>query len=219
MVSPLVSGFGEYSGRSCLAGTRHEGNPSASYDRPHSGDRSVGAETSLERRSAMKLGKSTGLGKGNSCVTARPRPSAQTLTVASRPQRIRRIARHERTRIGQAVATLAGAHPGQAGIYFLRNGPDAFATRLLLAAHAERSLDVQYYIWRGDLNGHAAARRAARGRRSRRARAPAARRQQHAGLDATLAALDSHPNIEVRLFNPFVLRRPRALAISPTSLA
>ena len=29
------------------------------------------------------------------------------------------------------------------------------------------------------------------------------------GLDALLAALDAHPNIEVRLFNPFVIREPR----------
>ncbi len=29
------------------------------------------------------------------------------------------------------------------------------------------------------------------------------------GLDPTLAALDAHPNIEVRLFNPFVIRKPR----------
>jgi putative cardiolipin synthase len=29
------------------------------------------------------------------------------------------------------------------------------------------------------------------------------------GLDRTLAALDAHPNIEVRLFNPFVIRTPR----------
>lgn len=32
-----------------------------------------------------------------------------------------------------------------------------------------------------------------------------------AGLDATLAALDAHPNIEVRLFNPFTTRRPHWL--------
>ena len=31
------------------------------------------------------------------------------------------------------------------------------------------------------------------------------------GLDTTLAALDAHPNIEVRLFNPFVIRKPRAI--------
>jgi putative cardiolipin synthase len=31
------------------------------------------------------------------------------------------------------------------------------------------------------------------------------------GLDPTLAALDAHPNIEVRLFNPFVIREPRLI--------
>jgi putative cardiolipin synthase len=31
------------------------------------------------------------------------------------------------------------------------------------------------------------------------------------GIDTTLAALDSHPNIEVRLFNPFVTRKPRGI--------
>src|SRR5690606_34119477 len=31
------------------------------------------------------------------------------------------------------------------------------------------------------------------------------------GLDDLLAALDSHPNIEIRLFNPFVIRRWRVL--------
>ena len=31
------------------------------------------------------------------------------------------------------------------------------------------------------------------------------------GIDATLAALDAHPNIEVRLYNPFALRGSRAL--------
>src|SRR2546425_11291477 len=32
-----------------------------------------------------------------------------------------------------------------------------------------------------------------------------------AGLDSVLAALDAHPNIEVRLFNPFRVRRWRLL--------
>ncbi len=31
------------------------------------------------------------------------------------------------------------------------------------------------------------------------------------GLDPILAALDAHPNIEVRLFNPFVVRGVRLL--------
>src|SRR3546814_2380928 len=32
-----------------------------------------------------------------------------------------------------------------------------------------------------------------------------------AGMDSVLAALDRHPNIEIRLFNPFVLRSPKML--------
>lgn len=30
-------------------------------------------------------------------------------------------------------------------------------------------------------------------------------------LDAMLMALDAHPNIEVRLFNPFMIRKPRLI--------
>ena len=80
-----------------------------------------------------------------------------------------------------------------------------------MAQAAERSLDVQYYIWRKDLTGtllfedlHAAA---ARGVRVRLLLDD----NNTSGLDATLAALNSHANIEVRLFNPFVIRKPRAL--------
>lgn len=57
------------------------------------------------------------------------------------------------TRLGMAIAPLAAQHPGVSGIYPLADGRDAFAARALLAAAAERSLDVQYYIWRHDLTG------------------------------------------------------------------
>jgi putative cardiolipin synthase len=115
------------------------------------------------------------------------------------------------TRIGLSTTALAEAHPGDAGIYLLTNGSDAFAARMLLATRAERSLDVQYYIWRKDRTGtlllealHAAADRGVRVRLL-------LDDNNTAGLDPWLAALDSHPNIEVRLFNPFVLRGPRLL--------
>ena len=82
----------------------------------------------------------------------------------------------------------------------------------LLAAAAERSLDVQYYIWHGDQVGLLLFEALRAGGGARRARAPAARRQLNTGgLDATLAALDAHPNIEVRLYNPFAQRGARAL--------
>src|SRR4029078_190928 len=69
--------------------------------------------------------------------------------------------------------------------------------------------DVQYYIWDTDMTGtllfealHAAADRGVRVRLL-------LDDNTTAGLDPVLAALDAQPNIEVRLFNPFVIRKPR----------
>jgi putative cardiolipin synthase len=115
------------------------------------------------------------------------------------------------TRLGAVIAPLAQAHPALTGIYPLAEGRDAFAARTLLAQHAERSLDLQYYIWRNDLTGvlmlDALRAAAARGVRVRLLLDD----NNTAGLDPTLAALDRDPNIEVRLFNPFPMRAWRGL--------
>jgi putative cardiolipin synthase len=93
----------------------------------------------------------------------------------------------------------------------LRDARDAFAARAHLADAAERTLDVQYYIWRNDMSGtllFEALRRAAdRGVEVRLLLDD----NNTAGLDVLLAALDSHPNIAVKLFNPFTLRRWRTV--------
>ena len=110
------------------------------------------------------------------------------------------------TSLGQAVDAAARKHPGLTGIHALLDAHEAFAARVQLAQHAERTLDVQYYIWRNDTTGHLlleALRAAAdRGVRVRLLLDD----NGIAGLDEELAALDAHPNIEVRLFNPFVFR-------------
>ncbi|HEY9281011.1 MAG TPA: phospholipase D family protein [Eoetvoesiella sp.] len=115
----------------------------------------------------------------------------------------------ESTRLGNGISPQAEQHPGKSGIYSLSNARDAFAARALLAQAAERTLDIQYYIWRNDLTGtllfealHAAADRGVRVRLL-------LDDNNTSGLDTTLAALDAHPNIEVRLFNPFTIRKPR----------
>ncbi|HEX7061694.1 MAG TPA: phospholipase D family protein [Woeseiaceae bacterium] len=114
-------------------------------------------------------------------------------------------------RLGDAIAPLVAAHPGRSGVYPLTGGQDAFAVRLRLAQAAERSIDAQYYIWRDDLTGKLLYRAlfdaAERGVRVRLLLDD----NRTAGLDPLLAALDAHPNVEVRLFNPFVLRRVRLL--------
>ena len=116
------------------------------------------------------------------------------------------------TRLGKAVAPLVAAHPpGASGIHPLRDAREAFAARVLLAELAQRSLDVQYYIWRKDLTGtllfEALLAAAERGVRVRLLLDD----NNTSGLDGILAMLDAHPNIEIRLFNPSRFRKLRVL--------
>jgi len=113
------------------------------------------------------------------------------------------------TPIGRFVERAAGRRPGLSGVHLLSDPHDAFAARIALARAATRSLDVQYYIWKGDISGklmieemRAAADRGVRVRMLLDDNGVP-------GLDPVLASLDSHPNIEVRLYNPFVLRWPK----------
>ena len=115
------------------------------------------------------------------------------------------------TRLGRAVAPGAAANPGKTGIHAMPVPHDAFAARILLADAADKSLDAQYFLWHGDQVGNllfeALWRAAERGVRVRLLIDDV----NTAGLDPTIAALDAHPNIEVRLYNPFVLRHARGL--------
>jgi len=115
------------------------------------------------------------------------------------------------TPLGRGTGALTEGHPGLSGIHPLDDGRTAFDARILLTRAATRSLDIQYYIWHGDLSGtlmlEAVRQAADRGVRVRMLLDD----NGIAGLDATLAALAGHPNIEIRLFNPFVLRKPKML--------
>ncbi|MDE8650551.1 phospholipase D family protein [Novosphingobium album (ex Liu et al. 2023)] len=115
------------------------------------------------------------------------------------------------TPLAQGTAALRAGHGGLTGVHMLEQGRDAFAARILLARAARRSLDIQYYIWHGDLSGtlllQAVHQAADRGVRVRMLLDD----NGITGLDPVLAALDRHPNIEIRLFNPFVLRTPKML--------
>jgi cardiolipin synthase C len=115
------------------------------------------------------------------------------------------------TRLGRAANAAGTARPGLSGVYPLLDSRDAFAARVLLAEAAERSLDVQYYIWKADMSG-ALLFKALRAAADRGVRVRLLLDDNNtAGMDDTLAALHAHPQIEVRLFNPFTLRTPRLL--------
>jgi putative cardiolipin synthase len=115
------------------------------------------------------------------------------------------------TLIGKVVAPLTAGHPGVSGVHVLTDGRDAFAARMMMADKAERSLDVQYYIWRNDTTGTlllGALRAAAvRGVRVRLLLDD----NNTAGLDGALALLAAQPNVQVRLFNPYTSRHARLL--------
>ena len=123
------------------------------------------------------------------------------------------LVRDDNTRLGRAIAPRAAGHGLLTGVNVLLDGRDAFAARMLMANAAERSLDVQYYIWRNDTTGMLML-RALRGAAERGVRVRLLLDDNNtAGLDASLAVLDAHPNIEVRLFNPYAWRRFRTLGL------
>ncbi len=106
------------------------------------------------------------------------------------------------TLLDRLVGPLVSDRPGQSGLMLIDGNLDAFAIRALTARHAERSLDLQYYIWNADLTGRLLVdeilKAADRGVRVRLLLDDI----NAQGHDRTYLALDSHPNIAVRLFNP-----------------
>jgi len=119
----------------------------------------------------------------------------------------------ETTRLGQIAQPMLKAHPGESGFRPLQKGVDALLARVVLAETAERSLDVQYYIWHDDLTGRffadALLRAADRGVRVRVILDDVGARAN----DETLLSLDAHPNIEICLFNPVASRSFRSLGM------
>jgi cardiolipin synthase C len=115
------------------------------------------------------------------------------------------------THLGVAVAPELAMHPGMSGFHPMGSGPDAFVARVALVRAAEQTLDVQYYDFHIDKIGAALLNEllaaADRGVRVRMLLDDL----NNSGRDDILAAVDSHPNVEVRLFNPFVHRHARWL--------
>jgi len=109
----------------------------------------------------------------------------------------------ETTSLGRLLSSQAGRHPGKSGFHFLDTGEEAFIQRSMLADAARHSIDAQYYIWNSDTTGKLMAERMLR----------AAGRGVRVRLllddfnvderDLQILAMNAHPNIEVRIYNPF----------------
>ncbi len=133
--------------------------------------------------------------------------------------------RPEGTSLGKKIQAQAVNHPGASGFYLLPTGIDAFATRARLIDRAEKTLDLQYYIFQDDLTGKFLFDRLmAAAERGVRVRLLLDDWRLTKETDWLLATMQTHPNIEVRLFNPFgthrsnFLARPLKMAFGPQRL-
>lgn len=106
------------------------------------------------------------------------------------------------SQMGEALAEWRANHGDEAGLLGLYSGVDALGARLRMIELAEDSIDAQYFILKKDRAGALFAggllNAADRGVRVRLLIddifSP--------GVDEAFTLLDTHPNIEVRLFNP-----------------
>src|ERR1700678_3291154 len=106
------------------------------------------------------------------------------------------------TTLGRIVAAGDGG-PNLSGIRLLSSGAEALASLIALADHAERTLDIQYYIIEQDDSSsillHHVRLAADRGVRVRLL----VDDLNTAGEDRRFMHLGEHANVEVRVFNPF----------------
>jgi len=107
------------------------------------------------------------------------------------------------TPLGVALAALAAAHPDESGFRLLATGTDSLQMRIALARAATKTLDMQYYIANEDTTGKlllgSALYAADRGVRVRML----VDDLNFHDIDRLMAALNSHPNIQIRVFNPY----------------
>jgi putative cardiolipin synthase len=106
--------------------------------------------------------------------------------------------------ISEKCAECADRMDASTGAYILEKGEEALIGRAWLARHAEKTIDVQYFIWSTDNIGTLAAEQlllaAERGVMVRVLVDDFLIDAQ----DQTLLLLSAHPNVEIRIYNPNV---------------
>jgi putative cardiolipin synthase len=112
----------------------------------------------------------------------------------------------EQTALGRDFAAQLPAPGEQSGFHLLVSGMEAFATRAALAERAQHTLDLQYYILSEDTTTQLLLYRVLRAA-ERGVRVRLLIDDLYAlGKDFDLATFSAQPNIEVRVFNPFLSR-------------
>jgi len=113
---------------------------------------------------------------------------------------------YKESKLEQIFETVTRGHAAESGFILLRKGDHALQERLYLADIAEHTIDAQYYIWNSDKSGKLLAQRLIQaGDRGVSIRiilddfSIGDRNEQ-------MLAVDNHPNIQIRIYNPFVNR-------------
>ncbi len=117
----------------------------------------------------------------------------------------------QQTTLAKIVTPLVQQNPNLTGYHTLYDPLEALAARLSLINKAEKTLDLQYYIWDNDKIGalalHAIIKAADRGVKVRLLIDD----NNSKKMEGIYLALSQHQNIEVKLFNPYRFRQHRAM--------
>ena len=115
----------------------------------------------------------------------------------------------EHTTLGQLTVPAEAKHPGESGFLLFNTGEGAIQARVAMADVAQSSIDAQYFQWGRDMVGRVLLDRvmaaADRGVRVRLLIDD----YWASGYDLPFIVIDAHPNIEIRVFNPFSRGRMR----------
>ena len=121
------------------------------------------------------------------------------------------LTNYHSTDIGKILEKEVSRHAGKSGFDIIRYGREAFTARIAMTDLTDKTLDLQYYIWDADETGRLLAlhtlRVADRGVKVRVLLDDIGLQ----GRDNMIGAMDAHPNIEIRIFNPFSHRGLHAL--------
>ena len=111
--------------------------------------------------------------------------------------------------LGGLTAPATAKHPGESGFLLFNTGEGAIQARVAMADLAQSSIDAMYFQWGRDTVGRVLLDRmmaaADRGVRVRLLIDD----YYTSGYDLSFETIDAHPNMEVRVFNPFVRGRMR----------
>ncbi|OAL80915.1 phospholipase [Acinetobacter sp. SFB] len=117
----------------------------------------------------------------------------------------------KQTSLAQIILPLREQNPNLTGYHVLYDPLEAIAARIHLIDKAEKTLDLQYYIWDNDKIGslalHSIIKAADRGVKVRLLMDDNNAKK----MEGIYLALDQHKNIDVRLYNPYRFRHYRAM--------